>query len=286
MHLKQSLNYVSVVALSRGDEVMHRQLKIALAQVEGQAAPAENLEHGRRIVTRAAECGANLVVFPEMFMANMTTSLDPITVAESLQGPFVNTLESLASKHAIYIVAGVWEKVPAAKRVANTAVVISPDKGCLAGYRKLHLFDALGTRESDRMLPGGQLPPVVEIRGFKVGLAICYDLRFPEPFRYLVGKGADLVIVPAAWYAGPFKEEHWQTLLKARAIENTLYIAGANLTGTSFCGRSAVYDPFGVQIAAAGETPGSVYADLSLERIATVRTKLPCLGHIRKDLFQ
>lgn len=114
------------------------------------------------------------------------------------------------------------------------------------------------------MVPGTALPPVLEIAGIRVGFAICYDLRFPERFQYLSGQGAQLIIVPSGWYQGPMKEDHWLTLLRARAIENTLYVAGCNLIGSSFCGRSSPFDPFGVQLVSAGEEETLLLGKLTL----------------------
>ena len=224
-------------------------------------------------------------MFPEMFMAlpEQGRSLDK--VAEPLDGPFVNSLTGLASKYGLHIVSGFWEKVPGDHRVHNAAVILSPEGKILDCYRKVHLFDALSIRESDRMIPGNALPPLFTIKDVRIGLAICYDLRFPELFRNLALRGAHLIIVPSAWYAGPLKEEHWLTLLKARAIENTVYIAGANLTGGPFSGRSAIFDPFGVPIAAGGESPGLVTGKIDIDRIKEVRAKLPSLEHCRLDLF-
>ncbi|MBA3969143.1 MAG: hypothetical protein H0X52_03490 [Gemmatimonadetes bacterium] len=119
----------------------------------------------------------------------------------------------------------------------------------------------------------------------RVGLAICYDLRFPELFRNLVERGADLIVVPSAWYAGPHKEDHWLTLLRARAIENTVYVAGVNLIGSAFAGRTSLIDPFGVITATATESVNTVYGRIASARIAQVRQKLPALSHCRKDLY-
>jgi deaminated glutathione amidase len=143
----------------------------------------------------------------------------------------------------MFVAAVLWEKVPGHDKVYNVLAVFDPNGELATVYRKLHLFDALSVRESDRMLAGQAPPPVVSICGVKVGLAICYDIRFPELVRYLARQGAELLLVPAAWYAGPLKEDHWLTLLRARAIENTCYAAGAVLTGKSFIGRSAAFDP-------------------------------------------
>ena len=261
------------------------QLTIALAQVEGSTVPAENLASQRNSLQRAAAEKADLIVFPEMFMAlpEQGRSLDK--VAEPLDGPFVNSLAELASKYGLHIVSGFWESEPGDHRVHNSAVILTPEGKILDCYRKVHLFDALSIRESDRMIPGNALPPIFTIKGVRIGVAICYDLRFPELFRNLALRGAQLIVVPSAWYAGPLKEEHWLTLLKARAIENTVYMAGANLTGGAFSGRSAIFDPFGVLIAGAGESPGLVIGRIDLERIKEVRAKLPSLEHCRLELF-
>jgi deaminated glutathione amidase len=260
-------------------------LSIALAQVEGSPVPAENLATANQMVAEAAARKADLIVFPEMFMAlpEQGRSLDE--VAEPLDGPFINSLASLASKYGLHIGAGFWETVPGDHRVYNTAVILSPEGKLLDCYRKVHLFDALSIRESDRMIPGNALPPLFTINEVRVGLAICYDLRFPELFRYLAIRGADLILLPSAWYAGPLKEEHWLTLLKARAIENTVYMAGANLTRGAFSGRSAIFDPFGVLIAGTGESPGLVMGEVDIDRVKEVRAKLPSLEHCRTELF-
>ena len=260
-------------------------LTIALAQAEGGPVPTENLAVAKQMVAEAAAGRADLIVFPEMFMAlpEQGRSLDE--VAEPLDGPFVNSLAGLASKYGLHIVSGFWEIGPGDHRVYNTAVILSPEGKLLDCYRKVHLFDALSVRESDRMIPGNALPPLFTINEVRIGLAICYDLRFPELFRNLALRGADLILLPSAWYAGPLKEEHWLTLLKARAIENTVYMAGANLTCGAFSGRSAIFDPFGVLIAGTGESPGLVTGKIDIDRIKEVREKLPSLHHCRMELF-
>ena len=135
------------------------------------------------------------------------------------------------------------------------------------------------------MIPGYALPPIFTIKEIRVGVAICYDLRFPELFRNLALRGAQVIVMPSAWYAGPLKEEHWLTLLKARAIENTIYVAGANLIRGAFSGRSSIFDPFGVLIAGGGENPELIIGTISLERINEVRSKLPSLANCRLELF-
>ena len=260
-------------------------LVIALAQVEGSPVPADNFVTAATLVSQAAVLGADLIVFPEMFMALPEEGRPLADVAETLDGAFVTSLAQLASQYRIHIVCGVWESVQGDSRAHNTAVILSPEGKILDCYRKIRLFDALAVKESDRMIPGDSLPPLFTIGDIRMGIAICYDLRFPELFRNLALRGAHLVIVPSAWYSGPLKEDHWLALLRARAIENTIYVAGANLTGGAFSGRSAIFDPFGVLTAGTGESPELVIGKIDIERIKQVRSKLPSLDHCRLGLF-
>ena len=260
---------------------MKRTISIALAQSKGSPDPGLNLETARDWTREAARRGARIIVFPEMFMALPKKETPLSAVAEPLDGPFMTALSGTANENGLWLAAGVWERIPDSDRVNNVAVLISPSGELAAAYRKLHLFDGLGIRESDRMAPGDAPPEVVRAEGLRIGLSICYDLRFPELYRYLSDLGVDLILAPSAWYAGPLKEDHWLTLLKARAIENTCYVAGANMSGGPFSARSAVIDPFGVVIADGGESPGLVFAEIDPERIGAVREKLPALVHRR-----
>lgn len=260
-------------------------MKLGIAQAAACSGKEESLDKARDMVEQAGERGIEFLVFPEMFMAAPEAREEIPRLAEPLDGDYIHSLSRFAENGNFYLAAGVWEAVPGQEHVFNTLVVIDPN-GCLAAvYRKLHLFDALSVRESEIMLPGTEKPRLVEACGFQVGMAICYDLRFPELFRYQARLGADLIIVPAAWYSGPFKEEHWVTLLKARALENTVYIAGAGLVGPRFCARSCLADPFGALSSAGGEEEAIVEAELSRERLERVRSKLPSLQHIRPDIL-
>lgn len=263
-----------------------KQLTLCLAQTGVSPLPDENLQTARRMLERAKAQGVDLVVFPEMFMARPEPGVSLTTVAETVDGPFVTGLSLLAQKFGVAIICGVWGTVPEGEqRVANVVVAIGTDGKLLARYNKLHLFDALNVRESDLMARGDIAPPVFPFKDMQLGLGICYDLRFPELFRDLALRGAEVVIVPSAWYAGPLKEEQWLTLLKARAIENTIYVAGANLCNEPFAARSAIFDPFGVMIAGAGETEALVVGKIERDRIEEIRSKLPCLQHVRGDIF-
>jgi predicted amidohydrolase len=264
---------------------MKSSLKIALAQVEGSSDPSKNLDTARHFTAQVAAMNADLIVFPEMFMAlpgqSQLLSESLSDIAEAIDGPFVTALGDIAKAHHICLMAGVWEKIPNEKRVYNTAIMLSAQGEMLTAYRKIHLFDALNVRESDKMLAGEAKPELVNIKGLNIGMTICYDLRFPELFRDLALRGADVVLVPSAWYAGPVKEHHWLTLLCARAVENTMYVAGANLTGSVFSGRSAAFDPFGILKADAGEAQGLAVFEADAARLEQVRSKLPTLKHCR-----
>jgi deaminated glutathione amidase len=164
-------------------------------------------------------------------------------------------------------------------RVHNTLIYVDPS-GTLAGcYRKVHLYDAFGYRESEWVLAGelGAADTFV-VDGLRVGAQTCYDLRFPETSRRLVDAGADVVLVPAQWAAGPLKEDHWTTLLRARAIENTVFVVGADQAEPIGAGASMIVDPMGVTLAALGEQDGLITADLDRHRLDDVRAKNPSLA--------
>lgn len=265
---------------------MVTKITVSLAQTTISRDPDENLQTARRFLQQAALQGADLIAFPEMFMSLPQEGTPLTAVAEPIDGPFVSALSALAAEHGIAIVCGMWQTVQGQeKRAANGVVALGPDGALLAHYKKVHLFDALSVRESDLMLAGDTPPPVFTLKGMQLGLAICYDLRFPELFRYLALQGAGAVIVPSAWYAGTMKEEHWLTLLQARAIENTMYICGANLCGPPFAARTSIFDPFGVLLGGSGEGEALVTAQLDQARLLDVRSKLPSLTHVRRGFF-
>ncbi|MCU0561885.1 MAG: carbon-nitrogen hydrolase family protein [Desulfobacterales bacterium] len=257
---------------------------ITLAQVEPSPDPRANLEKARTMADKAAARGADLIVFPEMFMGLPSPECPPARIAAAHGRAFSEGLADVASQFGLAVAAGCWEEGAQTDRAFNVVRIFSPEGREVAAYRKVHLFDALSVRESDTMAPGNALPPVVELAGVHVGVAICYDLRFPELFRHLALQGAQVIILPSAWYQGPVKEEHWRTLLQARAIENTLYMAGCNLVGYSFCGRSALFDPFGIQIVGAGEGEQIIVGAIDPERIRAVRKKLPSLENRRLSI--
>lgn len=248
-----------------------------------QTSPREDRAHNRDLVTGliavAAERGARLVVFPE-YSSYFTDPLGPSFArnAEPLDGDFVGAVAAAARDHAVHVVAGLVESSAERHRFQNTLVAVDPAGDVVAVYRKQHLYDAFGSRESEWVVPGepGE-PQLFTVDGVRVGLQTCYDLRFPEVTRLLADAGAELVAVPAEWVRGPLKEHHWTTLLQARAIENTLYVAAADHAVPSGVGSSAIVDPMGVTVAAVGEASGLAVAEVSAERVRQVRQVNPAL---------
>ncbi len=202
-------------------------------------------------------------------------------IAQQLDGPFASAAGELARETGTTIVAGMFEQSDDPARPFNTLVVVGPDGSVSHSYRKAHLYDSFGYRESDRLTAAEPTPVVVPLAGLNVGLMTCYDLRFPEFSRLLVDAGCDVLAVPAAWVRGPLKEDHWMTLLRARAIENTVYAVGAGQTGQHYVGRSAIIDPLGVPLASVGAEQGYAVADVLPLRLQEVRRDNPSLTHRR-----
>lgn len=258
-------------------------MRVALAQVASGTDKAANLAGLRQAVADAAAAGAELVVCPEAAMHGFGRPDAPLApVAEPLDGPFVTGLAELAGTHGVMVLAGMFERAPGeAARAYNTVVAVGPS-GLLGGYRKVHLFDALGWRESDRLVAGDPRELLVlDVGGFAVGVLTCYDLRFPEVARALVDAGADLLALPAAWVAGPGKTAQWRALVTARAIENTAYVAAAGQPGPDYAGASALVDPAGEVLVEMGNAPGCAVGETSRTRLAEVRRRLPLLAHRR-----
>jgi predicted amidohydrolase len=259
------------------------EVQVAVAQFAPGDDRDGNLERIRHLADRAVARGARLLVLPEYSSAfRFPPGPELRERAEEVGGPFTQALGDLADGLGIVLVAGLLERV--GNRVANTLVAVGAD-GVLATYRKQHLYDAFGGRESDWLVPGGLgEPQLFDVDGLRVGMQTCYDIRFPEVTRRIVDAGADLVLVPAEWVRGPLKEAHWRTLLAARAIENTVYVAGADHIPPVGVGASAIVDPMGVTLAGLGEQEDVAVAAVSAARIAEVRRVNPSLALRRYDV--
>ena len=263
-------------------------MRIALGQLAATMRKEENLELARRAIRDARAGGADLLLLPEVFMAFLPplSGMTPGSAAEPLDGPFVTTLAREARAHNLYVGCGVWETAAGERtRAYNTALLLGPDGSLVLAYRKTHMYDAFSYRESDLCVPGERGPRTVRTPLGRFGLLVCYELRFPELTRMLALDGADVILLPAAWIAGPLKEAHWATLIGARAIENTVFVAAATQTGEHRTGGSRLVDPMGVVLAGGGEPEGLVFGDVVLGRIDQVREKLPSLGQRREEIY-
>jgi predicted amidohydrolase len=253
---------------------------VAVAQFAPGDDKAANLTTIARLARLAVARGASLVVFPEY----SSYFADPLGErmldnAEALDGPFVAALAALARELDVHLVAGLVAESAHPGRFANELVAIDPVDGLVATYSKLHLYDAFGGRESDWVEAGTiEQPQTFSIRGVTVGLQTCYDIRFPEVTRRLVDAGAELVAVPAEWVRGPLKEHHWRSLVTARALENTIYVAAADQTPPIGVGASLVVDPMGVTIASLGEREDVAVAWVEPARLDEVRRVNPALA--------
>jgi predicted amidohydrolase len=264
-------------------------MRVALCQLPVSSDPAVNLRRVQDALARAAQRGAALAVFPEGTQARFSADLR--AAAEPVDGPFCQGLSEAARRSGVAMVAGVFEPAPGG-RVYNTTVAFDGDGRLAAAYRKIHLFDALGYRESELVAPGGQTV-LADLAGLRVGFLTCYDVRFPELPRRLAVDGADLLVIPAAWAAGLFKEEHWVTLVRARAIENTVWVAAAGQVpdpaepatrAPTGIGRSMLVDPLGTVRLDLGSGPLVDAGDVDLQLTAQVRKDLPSLANRRDDV--
>jgi predicted amidohydrolase len=248
-------------------------MHVALIQEASSLDPDANRERLAALVPDDAD----LVVLPEAFARDFGEAGSGLeAVAEPLDGPFVTEVARLAEERRTTVVAGMFERADGPPY--NTVVVRG---AAAADYRKIHLYDSFGYRESDVLAAGALTPVTFALAGFTVGVMTCYDLRFPELARRLVDAGADALVVPSAWVAGPRKVEHWTTLLRARAIENTVYVVGVGQPGPRYTGHSMVVDPLGDVVVSTGDGPAVLRAELDVEVVARARETNPSLANRR-----
>jgi predicted amidohydrolase len=252
-------------------------VRIALGQLESGTDSQANLAVIDRFAAEAAREGASLVAFPEYATyEKKTVDATFPEVAEPLDGPICQELARTARRHRIALVAGVVEVTGEPGKAYNTLVAFGPDGEMLAFYRKIHLFDAQGFGESTFIKPGPSTAPVVfGFGGVRFGLMTCYDLRFPELGRALSDAGADVLLVCSSWVPGKHKTEQWLALNAARAIENSVYVAGACQAPPVSVGRSILVDPMGVIEADLGLEASVRAVDVSLNALAAVRQQFP-----------
>jgi predicted amidohydrolase len=250
-------------------------LSVTVVQEASGLDPDDNRARLRDLVPSDSD----LVVLPEAFARDFgEAGSDVGPFAEPVDGPFARELAEVAAERNTTVVAGMFETSSEPARPYNTLLARG---AASASYRKIHLYDSFGHRESDALSPGPLVPVVCEVAGFRLGLMTCYDLRFPELARVLVDHGAEVLVVPSAWVAGPRKVDHWRTLVRARAIENTVFVVAAGQPGPRYTGHSMVVDPFGEVLAEAGETPAVLRATLDRELLVEARRTNPSLANRR-----
>ena len=250
-------------------------LRVALVQEASALDPPAN----RARLAELTPGDTDLVVFPEAFARDFGAAGSDVSgYAEELGGEFDRELGLVAGERGTTVIAGMFETGDDPARPYNTLLVRG---AASASYRKMHLYDSFGYKESDRLTAGPLEPLVVDLAGWRVGLMTCYDLRFPELSRALVDAGAELLVVPAAWVAGPRKVEHWRTLVRARAIENTVFVAAAGQPGPRYTGHSMVVDPLGDVLAEADEAPALLTATLDRSALDEARRTNPSLANRR-----
>jgi len=271
---------------------MKKKFRTALVQMKSSLHKEENLAHSLRLIKQAAENNAQLVCFPEFQMAYSPPEQKReqlYQVAEKINGNFISKLLNSAKKNKINVIATIYEIINTNKqnhKVSDTAVLIS-DRGKLESvYRKIHLYDALGFKESKKLTAGNIIERPIKTSVGTLGLLICYDMRFPEISRILTVNGASILVSPSAWVSGIMKEEHWEIMLKARAIENGVYVIAPNQLGNIYSGRSMVIDPFGSTLVDMGNREGMELVDIDNSRVDTIRGTLPLLENRRTDVYK
>ena len=268
-------------------------MKVAAVQLTSTGNITENQELALAKIREAAGNGARLIVLPEATSQNFRSGrLDE--QAQTLEGPFATAIQALAEELEVTVVAGMFcpadtveREGKTINRVTNTALIAGP--GVLGGYDKIHTYDAFDYRESDTVLAGESLV-AFDVDDLIVGVATCYDIRFPEQFKELASQGAQLIVVPTSWADGPGKLEQWRLLTAARALDSTSYILAAgqsrpggeaeagNPSGPTGIGHSTIVDPNGVRMAEAGYEDDILYADIDPNEVAKTRRALPVVA--------
>jgi predicted amidohydrolase len=269
-------------------------MRAAAVQLNAKSDKAANLEKADRLVRRAAADGAGLVVLPEKW-TTFGTGDDFRAAAEPIGGEASTWASGVARELGIDLVAGsISESVDGEDKLRNTSLHYGPDGELKAAYRKIHMFDVevdgVVYRESDHEEPGEEAVLTETADGVGIGLTVCYDLRFPELFRLLAVDGARILTVPAA-FTVPTTRDHWEPLVRARAIENQAFVIAANQIGEHppshrSGGRSMIVDPWGIVLAVAPDTEAVITADLDLEGQAAIRRRLPSLANRRPAAYR
>ncbi|HWD74439.1 MAG TPA: carbon-nitrogen hydrolase family protein [Solirubrobacteraceae bacterium] len=268
-------------------------MRAAAIQLNATADADRNLERADRLVRQAAAAGAELVALPEKWTV-LGTHEDMAAGAQTLDGPAISWARAVAGELGIDLLAGsMYESIPGREKGANTSVHVGPDGEIRSVYRKIHLFDVevdgAVYAESSTEDPGDEIVVSDLAGGLRLGLSVCYDLRFPELYRILAVRGAELFSVPSA-FTLPTTRDHWEVLVRARAIENQCFVVAPNQVGDHpgglrSGGRSLIVDPWGLVLAGAADTETFIVADLDAENQRQIRRRLPSLARRRPEVY-
>ena len=263
-------------------------MKAAVVQFKASTNKEDNLTKIISYISKAASKNAALCAFPEFMMFYTSSSQTPkqlANLAETINGNFVTTIAKAVKENQIQVVGSFYEKSRKKDRVYDTSFLISKSGKVLSTYRKIHLYDALGFKESNKMVSGSRITKPVKTSIGKIGMMICYDLRFPEMARSLATAGAGVLVIPSAWVKGNMKEEHWVTINKTRAIENGCYVIAPDQVGNIYCGRSLVVDPYGKILLDMKKKQGIGFVNIDLNKVKQTRKILPLLKNRRTDIY-
>lgn len=263
-------------------------MKVALVQMQASTNKHENLKTIIEYIRKAKEKSAQLVAFPEFSMAYSPESQSAVhlsNIAETVDGDFIMSLRKAAKENSISVVATIYEKSKMKNRVYDTALFIDKNGKLSSTYRKLHLYDAFGFKESSKLAKGKEFATLVGTSGYNIGMMICYDIRFPEMSRMLALMGANILVIPSAWVQGENKVEHWRIMVKARAIENGCYVIAPDQIGNIYVGHSMITDPFGRVMIDMEEQEGLEVAELDYDIVKDARKKIPLLKNRRTDIY-
>ena len=263
-------------------------MKIGIVQFKASINKQKNLDKIISFISKASSKNATICAFPEfmMFYTNSSQSAKQLAAeSESITGNFVSQICKSAKENQIQIVGTFYEKSRKKDRVYDTSFIIDTSGKIISTYRKIHLYDALGFRESDKLTSGSKIEKPVRTSIGKVGMMICYDLRFPEMSRSLALFGSEVLVAPSAWVKGNMKEEHWMTINKTRAIENGCYVIAPDQVGNIYCGRSVVVDPYGKILLDMKKKQGIGYVSIDLKKVKDTRKVLPLLKNRRTDVY-
>ena len=263
-------------------------MKVAVTQFKASIDKENNLKKIISYIAKAASKNASLCTFPEFMMFYTNSKQTPKQLAdlsETINGKFITEIAKAAKENHIQVIGSFYEKSRKKNRVYDTAFVINEYGKVISTYRKVHLYDALGFRESDKMVSGSKITKPVSTSIGKIGMMICYDLRFPEMARSLAIAGSEILVAPSAWVQGNMKEDHWITINKTRAIENGCYVVAPDHVGNIYCGRSLVIDPYGKILLDMKKKQGIGYVTIDLDKVKQTRKTLPLLKNRKPTVY-